>query len=79
MEKSNRAKLLDIERRILAADERLVAAQNAFEEAKRNGVSTPEMESTIQLTEETLTAMRTYRDLLLNAIRLAAAEIEADD
>jgi hypothetical protein len=76
VEKLNRDRLLALERRILEADERLVAAQNALEEAKRTGRDTPEMSKALTLMEESLNAMTTYRELLLNAIRSSAA---ADD
>lgn len=69
MQKMHRDNLLVVERRILQADERLTAAQNALEDAKRAGTATPEMEKMVLLIEESLSAMSTYRSLLLTAIR----------
>jgi hypothetical protein len=63
----------------LAADERLAAARNTLDEAKRLHVETPERQATVRLMEQALLASRTCRDLPANAIRSAAAEVEPDD
>lgn len=77
MKQADREKLLQLEQRILEADERLTAARNALEEAKRTGADTPEMATAIGLMTESLSAMITYRDLLLRALR-SSAKAEAD-
>ena len=61
--------LLALEQRILEADERLTAAQNALDQAKQQGLATPDMEHTVSLMQDSLSAMTTYRQLILNAAR----------
>jgi hypothetical protein len=79
MDKEHRERLLDVERRILVADERLTAAQNLLDDAKARGLATPEMQVSVQLMDESLAAMRTYRDLVLSAVRSLAENQPASD
>jgi hypothetical protein len=72
-------KLLEVEQRTLMADERLTAAQQSLEQAKRKGVATAEMQRNISLIEGSLAAMSAYRNLLVNAVRATTEEIGRKD
>ena len=71
MQKVDRERLLEIERRILEADEKLLAAQKGLAVAGCGDGTNCGMRRHVSLMATALQDLRTYRDLLITALHSA--------